>query len=123
MAALPLIVASCIGVAPAAFAADTRAPARISNSAVSRSSRRTAQWRAVDPSICAALTSASCRNKDRTAAVSPVMAASASSLVAPLRPATAITTPTQHTTTCLLPILLFRQEPIVTVETIFITLA
>ena len=58
IAALPFSAASCIGVAPARFAADTLAPARISRSAISRSSARTAQWSAVVPSICGALTSA-----------------------------------------------------------------
>ena len=38
IAALPFSAASCIGVAPSRFAAETLAPARISRSAVSRSS-------------------------------------------------------------------------------------
>ena len=58
-------------MAPARFAADTFAPARISRSAVSRSSACAAQWSAVVPSICGALTFAFFWISVRTAALSP----------------------------------------------------
>ena len=82
IAAWPFSAASCIGVAPARFAVDTLAPARISSSAVSRSSSRTAQCSAVVPSICGALTSAFRCSRERTASLFRFMAASASSLLA-----------------------------------------
>ena len=54
------------GVAPSRLAAFTLAPARISRSAVSRSSRYTAQCSAVAPSTCGALTSAFCCSSVRS---------------------------------------------------------
>src|SRR5262245_24389270 len=81
IAALPLVAASCSGVAPARVADETFAPARISRSAVSRSSQRTAQWRAVVPSTCAALTLAFFCSNERIACLFSVIAASAISLL------------------------------------------
>src|SRR4029079_14350677 len=49
--------ARCSGVAPASSATDGRAPARISRSAIARSSRCAAQCSAVAPSPAAAFTS------------------------------------------------------------------
>ena len=71
MAAFPLSAASCIGITPSRFAADTFAPAAISRSAVSMSSIRTAQCRAVVPSTCGTLTSAFRCSKERTASLLP----------------------------------------------------
>src|SRR5579864_924698 len=82
IAALPFTEASSSGVAPSRFAADTFAPARISESAVSRSSARTAQCSAVVPSLCGALTSAFRCSNERTASLFPFMTASATSLAA-----------------------------------------
>ena len=80
--ALPLIAANCIGMTPSRFAADTFAPARISRSAISTSSARTAQCSAVVPSTCAALTSAFFCSKERTASLFLFITASAISLLA-----------------------------------------
>ena len=80
--ALPLMAASCSGNTPSRVRAATRAPARISASAMSRSSRSTAQCRAVVPSTCGRLTSARRASAARTASRSPRIAASATSAVA-----------------------------------------
>ena len=102
MAAFPFVAASCSGVAPARVAADTFAPARISSSAVSISSKRTAQWRAVVPSGCGAFTSAVRCSKERTASLFPFMAASARSLTAAPRPAADNSMTKQHPSTRLM---------------------
>src|SRR5881628_479036 len=68
------------GVKCSRFAASPLAPAAISRSALSRSSRYTAQCSAVAPSICGALTSAFWRSSVLSAALSPFMTASATSL-------------------------------------------
>ena len=102
MAAFPLMTASCSGVAPARVAADTFAPARISSSAVSRSSKRAAQWSAVVPSVCGTFTSAFFCSKERTTTLFPFMTASATSLTAAPRLATDSNTNTQHATTRLI---------------------
>ena len=77
--ALPLIVASWSGVTPSLVRAPARAPAFRSISAMSRSSRSTAQCSAVLPSVCAAFTSALRASAARTASRSPRIAASARS--------------------------------------------
>jgi hypothetical protein len=80
MTAFPLMQARYKGVTPSRFRAWTSAPARMSRSAISKSSQRTAQWSAVAPSACGALTSAFCSRSERTAAAFFFIAASASAL-------------------------------------------
>src|SRR5262249_20053172 len=67
---------------PSRFFASTVAPALINRSADSPSSRYTAQCSAVAPSTCGALTSAFFCTSARRAALSPFIAASATSLLA-----------------------------------------
>src|SRR5262245_30953219 len=101
IAALPFVAASCSAVDPARVTADTVAPALIRRSAVSRSSQRTAQWRAVVPSTCAALTSAFFCSKERIACLFSVIAASAISLLdAPNAPAESNIAAQHHSTRC-----------------------
>src|SRR5262245_10674476 len=110
ISALPLVAASWSGVAPARVTADTFAPARISRSAVSRSSQRTAQWRAVVPSTCAALTSAFFCSKERIACLFSVIAASAISLLdAPNAPAESNIAAQHHSTRCVNMVGSFRE--------------
>src|SRR5262249_27996743 len=86
------------GVNPSRLGASTLAPAAMSRLALSRSSRYTAQCSAVAPSICGALTSAFCWISVRSAAVSPFMTASATSLLLAAAIAFAPTTATASAT-------------------------
>ena len=79
------------GVIPSRFATFALAPARIKRSAVSKSSRYTAQCSAVAPSTWGAFTSDFRTINVRTAALSPFITASATSL----RPAPSVT-PAKH---------------------------
>src|SRR5262245_23502009 len=68
------------GVAPSRLATSTFAPARISQSAASRSSGVTAQCNAVAPSTCGRLRSDFRARRSRSAVLSPRIIASATSL-------------------------------------------
>ena len=78
MAALPFVHASESGVTPKSLVTSTWARARISRSAVSRSSQWAAQCSAVAPSGCARFTSIFCASKARAAARSRFLTASTS---------------------------------------------
>jgi hypothetical protein len=111
IAALPFIAASCSGRTPSRLAADTFAPARISVSAMSTSSSRTAQCNAVVPSTCGVLTLAFCRSRARTRAASRFIAASATSLPAAQALAEASSTITPHPSVRRIDIVSLPQPP------------
>src|SRR5579885_1955554 len=82
--AFPLVQAMERGVIVYRVAAFTLAPAEISASAVSKSSRRAAQWSAVDPSASAAFTSTPCAISAHTVFMSACLTASISGVSAAL---------------------------------------